>query len=171
VDRATRIVKNLLEFSRTPEFHPSYTDINALITKTVDILKYETKKVEVVEKFGKELPEVPVDPIQLQQVFINIITNACQAMLKEGTLTIRTGQTGDIMEIEISDTGEGISPENLTKVFDPFFTTRKVGSGTGLGLSISYRIVEKHGGHIDVKSEVGKGTTFTIKLPAGEKGG
>ena len=171
VDRATRIVKNLLEFSRTPEFHPSYTDINALITKTLDILKHETKKVEVVEKFDKELPEVPVDPTQLQQVFINIITNACQAMPKEGTLTLRTGQTGDIMEIEISDTGNGISPENLTKVFEPFFTTRKVGSGTGLGLSISYRIVEKHGGHIDVKSEVGKGTTFTIKLPAGEKGG
>jgi two-component system NtrC family sensor kinase len=171
VDRATRIVKSLLEFSRTPEFHPTYTDINALITKTLDILKHETKRVEVVEKFEKELPEVPVDPNQIQQVFINIISNACQAMTGGGTLTLRTGQIGDIVEIEISDTGEGISPENLRKVFDPFFTTRKVGKGTGLGLSISYRIIEKHGGHIDVKSVVGKGTSFIIKLPAGETSG
>ncbi len=170
VDRATRIVKNLLDFSRTPEFHPHYTDINTLIAKTLDILKHETKKVEVVKELDENLPEVLVDPAQLQQVFINAITNACQAMPNGGKLILRTGRIGDIMEIEVSDTGEGISPENLTKVFDPFFTTRKVGKGTGLGLSISYRIVEKHGGHIDVKSEIGKGTSFIIKLPAGGKG-
>lgn len=168
VDRATKIVKSLLEFSRTPEFHPSYTDINSLLTKTLDILKHEVKRVEVVEKFDRELPEAPVDPNQIQQVFINIITNATQAMPDGGTLTLRTGQVGDIVEIEITDTGEGISQENLIRVFDPFFTTKKVGKGTGLGLSISYRIVEKHGGYIEVKSEIGKGTSFIIKLPAGE---
>jgi len=171
VDRATRTVKNLLDFSRTPEFHPSYADINGLLAKTLDILKHETKRMEVVKKLDEELPDVLADPRQLQQVFINIITNACQAMPNGGRLTLRTGQIGDTVEIEISDTGEGIPPENLTRVFDPFFTTRKAGKGTGLGLSISYRIVERHGGHIDIKSETGKGTAFTIRLPAGEKGG
>ena len=169
VDRATRIIKSLLEFSRAPEFHPTLTDINTLIAKTLDILKHEVKRIEVVENFDKELPEVPVDPNQIQQVLINIITNACHVMPEGGTLTLRTEKKGDVVEIEIRDTGEGISPENLSRVFDPFFTTKKVGKGTGLGLSISYRIVEKHGGHIYVKSEIGSGTSFIIKLPSGDK--
>jgi two-component system sensor kinase len=168
VDRATRIIKSLLEFSRAPEFHPTLTNINTLITKTLDILKHEVKRVEVVKNFDDELPKVPVDPNQIQQVLINIITNACHIMPEGGTLTLRTEKIGDVVEIEIRDTGEGISPENLSRVFDPFFTTKKVGKGTGLGLSISYRIVEKHGGHIDVKSELGFGTSFIIKLPSGD---
>jgi two-component system NtrC family sensor kinase len=171
VDRATKIVKSLLEFSRTPEFHPSLTDINELISKTLDIVEHEVKRLEVIEKFDKELSDVPVDPNQLQQVIMNMITNAAQAMPEGGTLTLRTEKTGDFVEIEIRDTGDGIQQENLTKIFDPFFTTKKVGRGTGLGLSISYRIIEKHGGFIDVDSEPGKGTSFTIKLPAGDTSG
>ncbi|MBU2559376.1 HAMP domain-containing protein, partial [archaeon] len=171
VDRATRIVKSLLEFSRTPEFHPTLTDINELISKTLDIVEHEVKRLEVIKKFQKELPPVPVDPNQLQQVIMNMITNAAQAMPGGGTLTLRTEKIGDIVEIEIRDTGDGISGENLTKIFDPFFTTKKVGKGTGLGLSISYRIIEKHGGYIDVDSEPGKGTSFTIKLPSGDASG
>ncbi len=171
VDRATRIIKSLLEFSRAPEFHLACTDINILITKTLDILEHEIKKVEVIKDLDGELPKVLADLNQLQQVFINIIANATQAMPKGGTLTLRTRKVGDAVEIEISDTGEGISPENIKKVFDPFFTTKKVGKGTGLGLSISYRIVEKHGGQIDIKSEVGKGTSFILKLPEGDTSG
>lgn len=168
VDRATSIVKNLLEFSRTPEFHPIFADLNILLAKTLDILKHETKTVTIIKELDEELPEVLADPLQLQQVFINLVTNACQAMPNGGTLTLRTRKVGNIVEVEILDTGEGISKANIPKIFDPFFTTRPVGKGTGLGLSVIYRIIETHGGHVDVKSEVGKGTSFIIKLTAGD---
>lgn len=168
VDRATSIVKNLLEFSRTPEFHPIFADLNILLAKTLDILKHETKTVNIIKELDEELPEVLADPLQLQQVFINLVTNACQAMPNGGTLTLRTRKVGNIVEVEILDTGEGISKANIPKIFDPFFTTRPVGKGTGLGLSVIYRIIETHGGHVDVKSEVGKGTSFIIKLTAGD---
>ena len=102
---------------------------------------------------------------QLNQVFLNLLINAAQAIESHGIITIRTGQEGQNVWVEIEDTGKGIKPEHLDRIFDPFFTTKPVGSGTGLGLSMSYGIVQKHGGSIEVKSEVGKGTVFRVVLP------
>jgi|Deesub1362A_J573_1020465.scaffolds.fasta_scaffold00105_75 signal transduction histidine kinase len=166
VQRASRIVRNLLDFSRAPEFHPEYIDVNLLLDRSLELTKHELKKVKVVKDYDKQLPEILADPIQLQQVFVNIITNACQAMPNGGTLTLVTRFYRNIVEIRIADTGVGIRKEDLSRIFDPFFTTRKVGRGTGLGLSISYKIVDAHKGKIEVESEVNKGTIFIIKLPA-----
>ena len=104
-------------------------------------------------------------PAQLNQVFMNLLMNAGQAIEDHGRITIRTGQEGDHVWVEVEDTGTGIKPEHLERIFDPFFTTKPVGSGTGLGLSLSYGIVQKHGGRIEVKSEVAKGTTMRVWLP------
>lgn len=165
VEKASRIVRNLRNFSRAPEFHPEFVDVNSLLEKSLEFVRHELKGIEVVKDFDTDLPEVLADPLQLQQVFVNIITNACQAMPNGGTLTLATRGGDEMVEIRISDTGVGIPKEHLSKIFDPFFTTRKVGKGTGLGLSISYKIVDAHNGKIEVESEVGKGSTFIIKLP------
>ena len=101
---------------------------------------------------------------QVNQVFMNIIYNGIQAISGEGTLTIATRKENDWAIITIEDSGKGIPPEIIGKIFDPFFTTKEIGQGTGLGLSISYGLIEKHGGHIEVESEVGKGTRFTVRL-------
>jgi two-component system NtrC family sensor kinase len=103
---------------------------------------------------------------QLTQVFLNLIVNGCQAIPERGEIQIRTWHDGEFHYVSIADTGTGIPPEYLDRIFDPFFTTKKVGEGTGLGLSISYGIVEKHGGNLQVESEIGKGTCFTVKLPS-----
>jgi len=124
-------------------------------------LKY---KVELIKQYG-ELPPVECLPSQLNQVLMNILVNAGHAIEKRGTITIGTHAEGEFVYMSISDTGKGIAQEHLPRVFEPFFTTKPVGKGTGLGLSISYGIVRKHGGEIDVRSEVGVGTTFVIKLP------
>ncbi|MCD6272574.1 MAG: GHKL domain-containing protein, partial [Deltaproteobacteria bacterium] len=111
------------------------------------------------------LPLVECYPQQINQVFMNILVNAAQAMEEQGVINISTKSENGFVEIKISDTGTGISEENLSKIFDPFFTTKEVGKGTGLGMNIAYNIIEKHNGIIDVQSTVGKGTIFTIKLP------
>jgi two-component system NtrC family sensor kinase len=111
------------------------------------------------------------DPLQLQQVFLNIILNAVQAMSKGGRLKISTKEEPGFIRIMFSDTGVGIPEENLDKIFDPFFTTKGVGEGTGLGLSICFGIIERHGGRIEVKSEVGEGSVFTVWLPTGDRSG
>jgi signal transduction histidine kinase len=124
---------------------------------------------------GSRLPALRADPHQLEQVFLNILMNALEAMPSGGNLTITSGmkqrETGLFAEVQITDTGIGIPPEHLPRIFDPFFTTKEVGKGTGLGLSVSYGIVKAHGGFIDIESEVGKGTTMTVALPAGSEGG
>jgi two-component system, NtrC family, sensor kinase len=102
---------------------------------------------------------------QLNQVFMNLLVNAGQAIIDQGVITVRTGADKDSVWVEVVDTGAGIPKENLTRIFDPFFTTKPVGKGTGLGLSLSYSIVLKHHGRIEVSSEVGKGTTFRVVLP------
>ena len=121
----------------------------------------------MVKEYG-ELPEVGMPPSQLNQVFMNILVNAAHAIGPggNGTIVIRTGTEGGGVWVEISDSGKGIPRENLKRIFDPFFTTKPVGKGTGLGLSLSYSIVDKHHGRIEVASEVGEGTTFTLHLPA-----
>jgi len=104
-------------------------------------------------------------PSQLNQVFMNLLVNAAQAIEKMGTITVRTGSGSDEVWVEVEDTGKGIPAEHLNRIFDPFFTTKPIGKGTGLGLSLSYGIVQKHHGRIEVKSEAGKGSTFRIWLP------
>lgn len=114
----------------------------------------------------QELPDIECLPSQINQVIMNLVVNAAQAMGPErGTITLRTGVQGETAIIEVADTGSGIAPETLQKIFDPFFTTKPVGQGTGLGLSLSYGIVKKHGGDISVSSKPGFGTTFRVQLP------
>ncbi len=173
VQEATRckdIVKSLLEFSRQTDPKMEPTDINKAITDGLFFLENQALfyNIEIIKKLAPFPPTVLGNAGQLKQVFMNIIVNAAEAMHGTGTLTVTTGQSEDQkgIWIEFADTGEGIPRENLSKIFDPFFTTKEVGKGTGLGLSTSYGIIEGHGGRIDVKSQVGKGTTFRIELPA-----
>ena len=174
VQEATRckdIVKSLLEFSRQTEPKMEPTDINKAITDGLFFLENQAlfHNIKIVKSLSPVPPMVRGNPGQLKQVFMNIIVNAAEAMPGGGTLTIKTAPSDDqkAVSIDFVDTGEGIPQENLTRIFDPFFTTKELGKGTGLGLSTSYGIIDEHGGRIDVKSQVGKGTTFRIELPAG----
>ena len=140
-------------------------NINDGIEKTLNVIWNELKyKAEVIKEFGS-IPEIECDIQRLDQVFMNILVNAAQAIEKQGKITIKTFTENNYVVIKISDTGKGISREYISKIFDAFYTTKEPGKGTGLGLSISYKIIQEHNGTIDVESEVGKGTTFKIKLP------
>jgi PAS domain S-box-containing protein len=181
VDRLTNLVNDLLDFARVETLHLEETDIHPIIKDATDILMGKAVEcgVRITLDLAPHLPNIHVDPDHISQVFLNIIQNALQAMPNGGALTIATAfqDHGGItlksepkrtlvkgyVEIAFTDTGIGISEENLGKLFEPFFTTRS--KGTGLGLAISYRIVREHGGTIQVQSEAGKGTTFTVQLP------
>lgn len=167
VNRVKDIVMSLKNYAHPGEKKKSYADINSNIDSTLAIvwneLKYHT---EIVKNYG-DIPEVSCNIQELNQVFMNLLVNAGQAIEKHGIITITTRSVGrDSVEIKISDTGSGIPDEIKNKIFDPFFTTKDVGKGTGLGLNLSYNIITKHGGTIEIDSEVGKGTTFTITLDA-----
>ncbi|MBI2467477.1 MAG: response regulator [Candidatus Rokubacteria bacterium] len=166
--RARDIVRDLLDFSRRREYAPELTDVNAVVEQTVAMVRRQgsVDHVTVEEIYAPDMPKVEVDVSRVKQVFLNIINNATYVMKDGGTLTIRTFAAADWVNVEFADTGHGIAPEHLEKIFDPFFTTKPEVSGTGLGLSVSLGIVQSHGGAIDVKSEVGKGSIFTVKLPA-----
>lgn len=169
--RAQRIVQNLLTFSRQKKPQRSLVDVNELIEGTLRLRRYQLKvdNVKVVTEFAESLPWTTADSYQLQQVFLNIINNAHQAMTQRkegGALTVRTELVDtDTIRITFADTGPGIPPAILDKIFDPFFTTKQIGAGTGLGLSVSHGIVEQHGGRIWAESEPGQGATFCIHLP------
>jgi PAS domain S-box-containing protein len=165
IDRIKRIIVDLKKFSHTDENKMDLADINQEIESTLNIVANELKyKVKVVKELGS-LPSIECFPHQLNQVFMNILVNAAQAIEGQGSIFIQTAIKNDFISVIIRDTGTGIPAENLQKIFDPFFTTKAVGKGTGLGLYIAYGIIEKHRGKISVQSEVGKGTTFTIQLP------
>lgn len=165
--RVQKIVSDLKDFAHPGTETPSHADINACIDTTLNIIWNELKyKTTVVKEYG-ELPMLFCYPRQLNQVFVNVLVNAAQAIEKKGEIKIKTTPFENHLEIEISDTGAGIPEENLSKIFDPFFTTKEVGKGTGLGLNLSYNIIKKHKGEISVKSKVNSGTAFTIKLPYG----
>lgn len=168
-ERVKEIVQNLKSFSRIDETEVKSADINECLETTIKIVWNELKyKCEVVKEYG-ELPLTLCNAQQLNQVFVNLLVNAAQAIENQGIITIKTWAEDNTIFVSISDTGNGIPGKNLGKLFEPFFTTKEVGKGTGLGLSIAYDIItKKHKGEINVDSEVGKGTTFTIKLPVVE---
>lgn len=170
--RIRNIVKDLKTFSRVDEAELKYIDLNDTLETTLNIIWNELKyKAEVIKDYG-QLPEVKCFPQKISQVFMNILMNAVQAIEEKGIIKIVTShikegrRAKDVkVKIIISDSGKGISKDNLFKIFDPFFTTKPVGEGTGLGLSITYDIIKAHGGEIKIESEVNVGTTVTIILP------
>jgi two-component system NtrC family sensor kinase len=174
-DRIKKIVLDLKDFAHPGEDKIQSLDINTGLESTLNVVNNEIKYKATVKKEFGDIPEIKGFPQQLNQVFMNILVNAAQAIEKKGEIVIRTSRVDDKVEVKISDTGSGIAEENLQKIFDPFFTTKDVGKGTGLGMNIAYNIVKKHQGTIAVDSQIGKGTTFTIMLPVsgfeGEEGG
>ncbi|MHC1788076.1 sensor histidine kinase [Solidesulfovibrio sp.] len=171
VRRAKDVTHRLLGFARRMEPTQENLDVNLLLEQTRSFLENEAnfRGITFVRNYQSDLPHIESDTSQLQQVFLNILDNAIDAIDKNGTITITTSALPDSGEVDIAiaDTGKGIPRETLEKIFDPFFTTKKVGEGTGLGLTISYSIIEKLGGRIHVQSDEGKGTTFHITLPVG----
>jgi|GEM_PF-1505332 len=163
-NRAAHIVKGLLDFARQSEPKLSRIDINKKIDKVLSILNLQLKDIKV-KTLLEPLPPVLADGGQIQQVIINLLTNSIQSIAQNGEIMIKTTSKQDHVEISIADNGCGIPRKNLDKIFDPFFTTKEQGKGTGLGLSVCYGIIKRHNGSVEVESEVGKGTTFTIKLP------
>ncbi|HZP67445.1 MAG TPA: ATP-binding protein [Rudaea sp.] len=166
IARVRKIIQDLREFSRAGHSEDwTLADLHAGLDSTINIVWNDLKyKVELLKRYG-DVPPVECLPSQLNQVFLNILVNAGHAIEKHGQIVVATRSDAKTAYVEISDTGKGIAPAHLTRVFEPFFTTKPIGKGTGLGLSISYGIIKKHGGEIDVRSEVGVGTTFLIKLP------
>ncbi|MCZ7384235.1 MAG: ATP-binding protein [Candidatus Methanoperedens sp.] len=163
-NRAARIVKRLLEFAHQSEPKISSVDINREIDNVLNVLEPQLDRTKITTDL-EPLPLIMADGEQIQQVIMNMLTNSIQSITMDGEIIIKTAAKQDYIEISITDNGCGISHDNIGRIFDPFFTTKMPGEGTGLGLSICYGIIKKHNGSIDVKSEVGIGTTFTIKLP------
>ena len=165
--RASSIVNNLLNFSRVTEARYAPVDLNRVIDDTIQLLEAQLRntEIEVVRRYADDLPPAFGDGPKLQQVLMNLILNARDAMPHGGRLEISTEADEDSVVIEVSDTGLGIAPEHLAKIYDPFFTTKQIGKGTGLGLAVSYGIISDHGGRIDVESNLGEGTRFRITLP------
>ncbi|HEY9502544.1 MAG TPA: ATP-binding protein, partial [Pyrinomonadaceae bacterium] len=168
-ERATNIVNNLLNFSRTgnaTEFVE--TDIARVLDDTLQLLEPQLRRsqIRIVRSYENDAPLVYGNAGKLQQVFTNLILNARDAIPDGGQITLSTETADDgSMIVEVADTGIGIDPENVAKIYDPFYTTKGVGRGTGLGLAVSYGIVQEHTGRITVESTPGKGTTFRITLP------
>jgi two-component system NtrC family sensor kinase len=169
-ERIKKIVQDLKDFAHPGEDKPKFADINQNMESTLNVVWNELKyKAEVVKDYG-DLPQVQCYPQLLNQVFVNLLVNAAQSIEDRGEIKIKTRANNGYVEIKISDTGCGVSKKNLPRIFDPFFTTKDVGKGTGLGLNVAYNIIKKHHGQIDVKSDVGKGTAFTIKIPSEQLG-
>ena len=165
--RAADIVRGLLDFARERPVLMEPLDLNDVVRRTVRLIANQKKfeHVAIGEHLQNDLPEINGDMNQLQQVLLNLSLNACTAMPDGGRLDITTAATDGKVVLKVADTGCGIKPEHLEQIFEPFFTTQDVGKGTGLGLSVSHGIVEQHGGEMEVRSQEGQGTTFTIILP------
>ena len=170
------LVANLLQFSRRGSQRVSSVDVGVDLGKTLELVQhyFRSRRIVVVQELAPDVPVIQADRQILRQVFLNLLTNAGDAMPEGGTLTLRVAPGGledgrPAVVIEFADTGLGISPEHLSKVMEPFFTTKKEGKGTGLGLAICRRAVHEHGGTIHITSEVGTGTTVRIALPIGNE--
>ncbi len=164
-DRIKKIILDLKDFAHPGEDKIQSADINDGIETTLNVVWNELKYKATVNKELGKLPMVECYPQQLNQVFMNLFVNAAQAIEKQGEISITTMADNGFVEIKIEDTGSGIDKKNLDRIFDPFFTTKDVGKGTGLGLNVAYNIIKKHNGTIDVKSQIGKGTVFKIRMP------
>lgn len=170
VDETTRITKSirhLLNFSRPVKVSKTENDLNEMIVKVISGNKFITgnKEIKFTKSLQKNFPVFKFDYSQIYECISNIVTNAVQAIPSKGEINIKTSSNGNQVKIEISDNGQGISKENLAKIFLPFFSSKEYGKGTGLGLSIAKKVIKEHNGDIKVKSNIGKGTTFTITLP------
>ena len=165
--RVKRIINDLKDFSRIDDGVCEPVDLHRGLESTLNVSWNEIKyKAQVIREFG-ELPLVSCIPAQINQVFMNLLVNAAQAIDTAGSITLRTGVEGECVWVEVSDTGKGITPEIQSRIFEPFFTTKPIGEGTGLGLSISRDIMRRHHGAITVRSMPGQGATFRLVLPIG----
>jgi len=169
--RASEIVNNLLNFSRTGAAEAANVDVNRLVEETLSLVAHplKTARIQVVKELAESIPPVHGSANKLQQVFLNLFLNARDAMPGGGMLEVRTAAHNGSVEVEVADTGAGIPREHINRIFDPFFTTKSNGRGTGLGLSVTYGIVKEHAGKIDVRSTPGKGTSFHVEFPAARK--
>jgi two-component system NtrC family sensor kinase len=167
VERARKVVHNMLGYARKMEPRVEDVDVNATLNQTIDILGNFARNNNIVIQtdLAADLPIIAGDQAKLQQVFLNLISNAIDAIGKDGKIAVKSARAGSALQVSVTDSGDGIPEDLQKKVFDPFFTTKESGKGTGLGLWISYNIIEKMGGMISVESKVGQGTTFTVKLP------
>ncbi len=169
IQTIANLVLNLKGFARVDRDGMDLVDLNDSVRSALTVAAHQLRdRVKVVTQFG-DLPKVRCMPSQLNQVFLNLVTNAAQSIAERGTITVITRATPENVEVSIGDTGCGIPEEALPRIFDPFFTTKAVGEGTGLGLSIVHKIVKAHNGTIHVKTATGRGTTFTIALPVSSK--
>jgi two-component system NtrC family sensor kinase len=171
--RCREITYNLLRLGRPLDMQVQEVNLRGLIEEVVEQKVRETQEqsIKIQAEIDPNLPAILSDAILLRQVFLNFLNNAVDALAEEGRITVKAGLSpAGRVEVAISDTGSGIAPENLPRIFDPFFTTKSPGKGTGLGLSLSHTILERLGGSVSVRSRLGQGATFTIQLPAGEKG-
>ncbi|MGN6553967.1 MAG: two-component system sensor histidine kinase NtrB [Verrucomicrobiota bacterium] len=169
INRLDYIVTQFLQAIRPASPQLKSASLNEAVQRTVELLRpeLENRRLTVKTKLDSHLPLSPMDPTQIQQVLVNLVKNAMQAMTKGGTLTLQTGEGSDGVWVSVIDTGGGIPQEQINRIFEPFYTTKKKGSG--LGLMIVQRIVRAHGGRIDLESDVGRGTTFRIWLPLHER--
>ena len=167
VERCTQIVRNLLDFARQREPVVQAVDVNRIVEDMTMLVEKEARNnnITIERHYDRQLPPIFSDAPQVRQVVLNLLTNAAQAIGKDGTINIITRSGANDLEIVIQDTGSGIPAENLGKIFVPFFSTKPTGQGTGLGLSISHGLIRQLGGDIRVTSTVGQGTTFTVTLP------
>ncbi len=171
IGQISNLVLNLKNFSRVDRDGMDLVDLNECVRSSLAIGAHQYRdRIQVFTNFAA-LPKVKAMPAQINQVLLNLITNACQAMGESGILNVTTRATGELVEVEVKDDGPGIPENVLPKIFDPFFTTKAVGEGTGLGLSIVHKIVQGHGGTIRVKSVKGEGTMFTVSLPLPQNAG
>jgi two-component system NtrC family sensor kinase len=166
-DRARTIVRQLLNFGRESVIKPVKININQPVTEITESLVAQEafKGIELSMKLADGLPEVYADPAQVGQVVLNILLNAIHSITPPGRIEVATRLGDKCVEVVFADTGKGIAEEHMHKIFDPFFSTKAATKGTGLGLAVSYGIIKKHGGDIAVESAIGKGTTFTVRLP------
>jgi len=172
--RCKRIVRGLLDFARETELEKVWADVNDVLQESLRLTENQAlvNNVEIIKDLDRHLPDIMLDRGQIQQVFVNILVNAIDAMSDGGTLRVASelAEDGTFIKISFADTGCGIAPENIRRVFDPFFTTKDSSKGTGLGLAVSYGIVARHSGDIEVESLLAEGSTFTVKLPVQEQG-
>jgi two-component system NtrC family sensor kinase len=172
ISRASNITQNLLDLSRKSPSEKKPTEVQKVIDQVLSYVEYRLRSLEikVIRDYESQLPQISVDPGKIEQVFLNLIINACHAMSEGGTLQIKVSRVKsnerDIVRLQLTDTGHGISKENMQKIFDPFFSTKNESGGTGLGLFVTRRIVESYQGIIEVESEKNNGTTFTVEFPS-----